>query len=88
MKRMKKMVVLLLLSAAAWVLGLSVVGTVETAYASGGGANNMNVVFVLDGSGSMYTTDKDKLRFEALDIHVNRIDISHKNKRNMNLVPD
>ena len=68
MKRMKKMVVLLLLSAVAWVLGLSVVGTVETAYASGGGANNMNVVFVLDGSGSMYTTDKDKLRFEALEL--------------------
>ena len=59
----EKMVVLLLLSAVAWVLGLPVGGTVETAYASSGGANNMNVVFVLDGSGSMYTTDKDKLRF-------------------------
>ncbi|MDE7313264.1 MAG: VWA domain-containing protein [Eubacterium sp.] len=48
--------------------GLSFKLPIKTAYAAGSAANNMNVVFVLDGSGSMYTTDKEKLRFEALEL--------------------
>lgn len=67
MKGMKKAGYLLLLSVVVWLIG-SLGGPVKTVYASNGAANNMNVVFVLDGSGSMYTTDKDKLRFEALEL--------------------
>lgn len=33
-----------------------------------GTANRMNVVFVMDGSGSMKQTDKDALRYEALEL--------------------
>lgn len=32
------------------------------------GANRMNVVFVLDQSGSMYKTDKNSLRYDAVDL--------------------
>lgn len=64
MNRIKKAVCVLLLFAAVWAAGFSAVPV----SAAAGSVNNMNVVFVLDGSGSMYTTDKDQLRFEALEL--------------------
>lgn len=63
MDRIKKAVYMLLF-AAAWFL----VPHLPVSAASSSAANNMNVVFVLDGSGSMFTTDKDQLRFEALEL--------------------
>lgn len=65
MKTIRKAVFVLLLSAVLQILAWPA-GTVSASGA--GGVNNMNVVFVLDGSGSMYTTDKDQLRFEALEL--------------------
>ena len=64
MKRITKAVYTLLLFAAVWAAGFPAV----TVSAAAGSVNNMNVVFVLDGSGSMYTTDQEKLRFEALEL--------------------
>lgn len=64
MERIKKAVSILLLFAAIWAAGFPAV----TAAAATASVNHMNVVFVLDGSGSMYTTDKEKLRFEALEL--------------------
>jgi len=65
MKKISKAVCSLLLFAA-FLMAVSPALTVSAA--GTGSVNNMNVVFVLDGSGSMYTTDKDQLRFEALEL--------------------
>ncbi|MDE6969142.1 MAG: VWA domain-containing protein [Eubacterium sp.] len=65
MKNVKKAVCGLLL----FVVLLATADPGMTVSAAGSGSvNNMNVVFVLDGSGSMFTTDKDQLRFEALEL--------------------
>lgn len=65
MKKLIKAVCSLLLFAVLFGVACPAV----TVHASGAGSvNNMNVVFVLDGSGSMFTTDKDQLRFEALEL--------------------
>lgn len=64
MNRIKKAVYTLLVFAAVWTVGFAAV----PASAATGSVNSMNVVFVLDGSGSMYTTDREKLRFEALEL--------------------
>lgn len=76
MKNIKKAGCRLYTAAAACLLGLclglfaeiALTAPAKAAYAASSGANNMNVVFVLDGSGSMYTTDREKLRFEALEL--------------------
>lgn len=65
MQRMKKAICSLLLFAAVWAVTCPML---TASAASGSSVNNMNVVFVLDGSGSMFTTDKDRLRFEALEL--------------------
>ena len=41
---------------------------VLTSFAAGTGANRLNVVFVLDASGSMSSTDPSGLRYDALDL--------------------
>lgn len=65
MKKISKAVCSLLLFA---VIIMAVSPALTVSAAGTGSVNNMNVVFVLDGSGSMYTTDKDQLRFEALEL--------------------
>lgn len=65
MEKISKAVCRLLLFAAIWMIALP---AVTVSASAGSGVNNMNVVFVLDGSGSMFTTDKDQLRFEALEL--------------------
>ena len=65
MKKIRKAVCSLLLFAA---FLMTVFPALTVSAAGTGSVNNMNVVFVLDGSGSMYTTDKDQLRFEALEL--------------------
>lgn len=65
MKNLKKAVCRLLLFA---VLFVTAAPMTTVSAAGSGSVNNMNVVFVLDGSGSMFTTDKDQLRFEAVEL--------------------
>lgn len=65
MRRIRKIIYCLIILNLFWVVEFSA----NTVYAANKKAtNNMNVVFVLDGSGSMATTDKYKLRFEAMDL--------------------
>jgi len=65
MRRIGRTVYCLTILVLFWVIGFPA-GTVSAA--SKKTANNMNVVFVLDGSGSMAATDRYKLRFEAMDL--------------------
>lgn len=42
--------------------------TCSAAEGTGAGANNFNVVFVIDGSGSILSSDADGLRYDAIDL--------------------
>jgi len=65
MKRGRKTVCCVIMAAILWATGFRVV-TVSAASSNNG--SNMNVVFVLDGSGSMANTDRNKLRYEAVEL--------------------
>ena len=65
MRRISKPAYCLIILVLFWIVGLPA-NTVSAAGQKTQG--NMNVVFVMDGSGSMATTDRYKLRFEAMDL--------------------
>lgn len=89
MKKLMKAVCSLLLFAVLFGLACPAV-TVRAS--SAGSVNNMNVVFVLDGSGSMFTTDKDQLRFEALELFLGvcctKMKLREKNASHYTKVPN
>lgn len=65
MKRMKRKIYALILTVA---MLLSVIGTFTVNAAQAAAANRYNVVFVIDASGSMKSTDGAQWRYEAIDL--------------------
>ncbi len=65
MKRIKRKLYGLILAAA---MLLSVFGTISSGAAQAASANRYNVVFVIDASGSMKSTDGSQWRHEAIDL--------------------
>lgn len=65
MKKMKKRIFGLILTVA---MLLSVIGSFTSSAAQAAAANRYNVVFVIDASGSMKSTDSSQWRYEAIDL--------------------
>ncbi len=65
MKSIKRRIYSLILAAA---MLLSVIGTFASSAAEAAAANRYNVVFVIDASGSMKSTDGSLWRYEAIDL--------------------
>lgn len=65
MKHIKRKLYSLILAAA---MLLSVIGTISSGAAQAASANRYNVVFVIDASGSMKSTDGAQWRHEAIDL--------------------